>query len=192
MLTAEHGMGSFSIQASSPFPIRSYVSDVETLSGAAQEVFSICTERAFLIWNSLYIPIDYKYDLGHFLQVIMDMLEHLALDSGEREIVWFSDTFFSRWNIAWNRSEDSLSIDAVWETVPGGLKPMLATQGTLNLSLGEFIAEWKRPMQIVFSAVTEAGYTPTQIPELERLEAILSRIASEGVLYSKSSKEAWS
>jgi hypothetical protein len=172
----------FLIQASNPRPLRAHDPDDESLSDAIQTVFPLDSEWAFLVWNGVYVPLSYKYDLSLMVDDIVWMLEEMLLrTTGNRVINWPSNTFSATWEMTWN--EGVVKVSARWDCVLGGVEALLRGRPTISVRKSEFIAEWKTPLMIVEQTLRLAGYATDQVPSLMRLSAIIAKLPEKGVLY---------
>jgi hypothetical protein len=155
--------------------------DDETIFGAIQQVFPMNTEDAVMSWNRILIKISYKYDLSQVIYDVLDLLEWvIAGHDGRRLVQWGSSTFFGVWNLS--RRGDELEITAEWQVVVGDLEKELNARPTVVMSASAFLREWKRPLEIVMSALVGAGYTE-KLGGFGRLRDLVARIDAPGVLY---------
>ena len=173
----------FWIQASCPKYTKSFDSDDESLSDAIQTVFPMLTEKAFLIWKAIYIPLCYKYDISIMANDILDMLENLINKStGDMSIHWASDTFANVWMLEWNN--DYLEIEAQWNSVIGGTEQILSTKGSIKIPKQRFIAEWGGILNNVIIGLKQSGYTEDKLCGMSKLIEIFNKVEGKGVLYS--------
>lgn len=173
----------FRIQASCPRWQGSVDPGATTIDEAVESVFSLNTEDAFIVWQHVYIPLGYKYDVGTILPDILQMIrELLAAESGEWQVSWPSNTFGTRWHFKWAR--DHLVVTASeWWSIVGDTEELLRKRSVVEIGKEEFVSEWKALLERVHSALTGAGYTSEMIPEIEQLAATIGRIEAPGVLY---------
>jgi hypothetical protein len=173
---------SFIIQASCPRASRVHDPGDETLSDALQTVFASDTESALIGWNWVYVPLGYKYDFSIIINDVLDMIEKLDNSpNGQHRVHWPSSTFSAIWHMQWRSGK--LNVHAEWHCVLGGTESMLASKPDIDIASEDFIAEWRRPLQLAERALTDAGYSVAQIAGLARLRAVLAKIARDGVLY---------
>jgi len=175
----------FAIQASRPRSILVREPTDETLSDAIQTVFPLLTEWAILVWNGIFVPLGYKYDVSllvpDLLVLLDDMCEHF---SGSQVIEWPTNTFASRWSIHWDAGH--VKVDADWRSVIGCTEPLLTSRNTIELPKDAFVAEWKELLMVVHTALVQAGYDAATIQGLESLIATIERIGGTGMLYKES------
>jgi hypothetical protein len=172
----------FIIQASRPRMLRANDPDDDTLSDAIQTIFPMDTERAILVWNHVYVPLGYKYDVSlmadDIVQICDDILSNM---DGTRLIHWPSNTFAAVWKVVW--TSGVVSVEAQWNRVVGGTESILAGRPSISIPTQDFLAEWKGPLDVVCAALKIAGYTPEQITELHRLKNVVARLPRYGQLY---------
>jgi hypothetical protein len=172
-------MTSFFIQAGSPRATRTCDPNDESLPEAIETLFLMDTEYAFIAWNTIYIPLSYKYDLGLMVDDILGIIEGIQASSrGSQVVDWPSNTFAAKWNLQWN--DGVIEIRSNWRCVLGHTEALLNSKPCVELSTEGFVAEWKRPLQAIEHALAGAGY---EIPALGRLRRVLSKCPHEGRLY---------
>ena len=172
----------FVIQASHPRAIAERSADDASLSDALQTVFPLYNEAAILVWNGVYVPLDYKYDLSVMIQDLLDLLSSiLESPSGAKVVDWPSNTFAARWRVEWSGS--MVSVRADWRTVVGGTEALLQARPEVSLSTSEFTSEWKMVLENAERALVGAGYQAEDLPELLRLRAVLAMIPEYGRCY---------
>lgn len=172
----------FLIQAGRPATIASMDPGDETIFDAIETVFPMNTEDAVMSWNRILIKISYKYDLGQVIYDVLDLLEWvIAGHEGKTLVQWGSSTFFGVWNLI--RRRDELEITAEWQTVVGNLEKELNARPIVVMTASAFLREWKRPLEIVMSALVGAGYTE-KLGGFARLRDLVAKIDAPGVLYA--------
>ncbi|WP_241433176.1 hypothetical protein [Listeria cornellensis] len=106
----------FFIQANTPRKTGAFEDDDYDLSTAIETIFPMLTEDAILIWNHIYVPLSYKYDISCMMDDIIKMINSIrSSSSGELQIRWPSNTFACTWDIVWEN--DVITVVAFWETV---------------------------------------------------------------------------
>jgi len=94
----------FAIQASNPRFLAHFDAGDASLSDAIQTVFPLEAEYALIVWNWVYIPITYKYDLSLMTEDIIGLIELMMSErSGNQTIQWPSSTFAATWSVALHR-----------------------------------------------------------------------------------------
>jgi hypothetical protein len=172
----------FVIQASNPRALRACDSGDQSLSDAIQTIFPLDTEWAFLAWNQVFVPLGYKYDVSMMVEDIILLLEQMLSDEqGARTIHWPSNTFSAVWDVAWK--DDAMTVSAKWDCVVGGVEPLLSSRPSVSVPKAEFLAEWKSLLATTERAISSAGYTGDQIPDLIRLRNVIGKLPGHGALY---------
>jgi hypothetical protein len=172
----------FAVQASNPRSLAAFNADDQSLSDAIQTVFPLEAEYALIVWNWVYIPLSYRYDISMMVEDLIDLVELMLSDeNGRRIIQWPSNTFASTWNVEW--SNGTTTVNAEWSCVLGETESVLATKPTILLRTADFIGEWKRLLEIIVGALAAAGYTPEHLVGMRRLNDLVSRISHYGILY---------
>lgn len=172
----------FAIQASNPEFCAEFHEADESLSDFIESLFPLHTEFALLIWNGMFVPLSYKYDISIIIEDILEMLECImSSQTGNLEVTWPSNTFCSHWKLEW--SDDSVSIVTVWTSVIGQTEEKLNNVPEVRLGKAQFIAEWAEILSVVYIGIKTA-FASRNMPELTRLENILSQNKLRGILYS--------
>jgi hypothetical protein len=172
----------FFIQTGNPRTEPSWEADDASLSDAIQSVFPLRTEDLVLVWNGIYVPLGYKYDVSFMVDDVIDLAaEMMAERTGGKEIHWPSNTFAAVWDVRWDAGH--VSVAAKWTRVVGGTEMLLAASGSIRLPVTEFLGEWKRPLEVVSDAMHRAGYSASQIPRLAVLDDVVRRLPQTGQLY---------
>jgi hypothetical protein len=173
---------SFIIQASSPKYTDIFDIQDENLSQAIETIFPLLTENLFIIWNTIHVPLSYKYDISIMLGDILNMIEYISSRiSGDLSISWASDTFRCTWNIKWKEQE--LIINPQWENVVGNIEKVLSQSRNVLTTKKEFLAEWKKVINNDIIGLEQCGYKTHLSQEIERLNSTYNLIEEFGVLY---------
>lgn len=172
----------FAVQASNPRFVSTFDADAQSLSDAIQTVFPLETEYAIVVWNWVYVPLTYKYDISMMAEDLVNLIDlMLSNECGKQTIHWPSNTFAATWRVEWSNEVATVSAD--WDCVLGETEPILKNRPTIVLQTVEFVAEWKRPLEVVADALTAAGYTPQQLVGMRRLRDLVEKIDHCGTLY---------
>ena len=179
----------FSVQASNPRFSGQYDPEDDSLAYALETCFSIDEEDAFMKWNYVFIPLNYKYDVSYILYDCLRMLEALLGNQhGEHLLDFVEQSFFARWNMSWE--EDNLTIVSQWDSVPGTIEPLLNERNVLEISKTAFINEWRMLLAKVIEALTACGYNESAVSQYKQFEHeygllkdIYSRIDGVGRCY---------
>jgi hypothetical protein len=172
----------FRIQASNPRWLRVFNKEDNNICDAMQTVFPSLTEYAYMVWNGIHIPMDYKYIVSFLVQDAIMILEAVSKEArGSLSNRWPSNDFASTWHMNW--SAESLEIQADWESVLGGTEALLNARPIVRMGKDAFMSEWKQVLGIAFHALIDAGYTNRDLSDLERLRQMYESISEPGVLY---------
>ncbi|MBC2256441.1 hypothetical protein HCB46_13390 [Listeria ivanovii] len=172
----------FLIQANTPRKTGIFESDDYDLSTAIETIFPMLTEDAILVWNHIYVPLSYKYDISCMMEDIIKMINSIRLSlSGELEIRWPSNTFESTWHIKWEAGV--ITVTAFWETVVGDTVDLLNAKNKLTMETGKFMNEWKLLMSNVLEALLFSGYNANELCGMNKLIDEYNAIKGLGVLY---------
>ncbi len=173
----------FCIQVCNPRLVDTTSADELSLDDAIESIFPLYSENAIMVWNNLFIPLSYKYDLSLMIIDVMNMLNSLILrNEGYLTIHWPSNTFRSNWNLNW--SQDKLRINSEWESVVGNIEDKLNSVASLELDKYMFVREWKGLLNMILKSLNESGYTESKISEIAKLQEIVKKIDGSGLLYS--------
>ncbi|EAC8515263.1 hypothetical protein F0040_14890 [Listeria monocytogenes] len=172
----------FFIQANTPQKTGVFESDDYDLSTAIETIFPMLTEDAILVWNHIYVPLSYKYDISCMMEDIIKMLNSIRLlFSGELEIRWPSNTFESKGHIKW--ADGVITVTSFWQTVVGDTVDLLNSKNKFTMETEKFMNEWKRLMGNVLEALLFSGYNPNELSGMDKLIDEYEVIKKSGVLY---------
>lgn len=175
----------FCIQASNPRileTLETYDESDNTLSAAIENSYPMRTEDAIMVWNDIYIPLSYKYDISYMMDDIIDLLKMLRENlNGELKIDWLPDTFRSDWLIKWENNE--INIETNWGNTVSDLTNMLNIKSTITMGKSCFINEWKQLLCNVINALKKSYDKVGTIPKIKELIYEYSMIGNGGILY---------
>lgn len=172
----------FIIQASAPRALQICNEHDDSLCAALETVFPLYTEDIIMNWNHVYVPISYKYDLSVMMDDVLQIIEALQnTPQGKLVNHWASNTFAATWKMDWN--DGILKVHSEWISVVGETEALLASRPDIQMPSEDFVAEWMRPLHIAEHALSDAGYTVSQLPGLARLRTVRQLRVREGVLY---------
>ncbi len=175
----------FFIQVSNPkyLPITND-DDIESLSDAIEDSFPLDTEDAFLVWNHIYVPLSYKYDISYMIEDIVKMLKGIIEDeNGSVKICWLPDTFRCDWEIEWNAGE--INILSHWDCTVGDLEGLLNNNNSIKMPVEHFVNEWKQLLELIVVVLKHNDYSETKLDGLGELISVYERINGVGVLYKE-------
>jgi hypothetical protein len=168
----------FLVQASDPRPSKLVSPDDSSLGEAIETIFPLCTDFALIVWNDVYVPLTYKYDISIIINDIIAMLGSVAArDEGSITVFWPSNTFRTRWILTWSGTD--LAITTTWESVIGGTESMLNKVPSVNLNKNTFLLEWKPLLYKIKESILIASGTVDIKYMLAGLDSILSKLPTE-------------
>ena len=143
----------FIIQLSNPTIESEVPTAVSDFSEAIEALFISNTEDAILIWDNIPIRLNYKYDISVIVDDLVPLLEQLSSNSeqGNHVIYFASSSFSTEWSLEWVNS--LLKINSRWYTIVGNYEELLNEHGTIELTINEFLGEWKPLLQKLFNLV---------------------------------------
>jgi hypothetical protein len=172
----------FAVQASNPRSLAICDHNDESLSDAIQTIFPLEAEYALIAWNWIYIPLSYKYDVSMMAEDLVELIElMLSHERGNRTIQWPSNTFAATWKVEWGNKMTMVNTE--WSCVLGETEAALSARPTILLGTDDFIAEWRRLLQVVAAALEAAGYTPERLVGMRHLQELLGKLGCDGILY---------
>jgi hypothetical protein len=172
----------FWIQAGTPRSSGRHDPAASGLDEVIETVFPLETEDALIVWKATPVPLSYKYDLSVMMEDLLDLLDSLLGESsGEYSLTWPSNTFRAEWKVRWE--DQRLTIEADWQSVVGGTEQVLNAAGRLDVSVKQFVAEWKRPLELIEDAIRSCGYSVDVLPDIERIQRVVRKIPGSGYLY---------
>ncbi|WP_237228419.1 hypothetical protein [Rubinisphaera sp. JC750] len=169
----------FAIQVSNPSSVGG-IEDDESIGEALETIFSLNTESAFVIWNHLYVPLNYKCDVSLILEDVVFLVETVsASQNGNTTIHWPSSTFRARWEVSWK--EDNVVVEARWESVIGDIESLLNQHPSISVPKSAFLSEWGELIKTCLNHLRIRNTSSSL--DLTRLESVLSLVSERGTLY---------
>lgn len=177
----------FRIQASNPRNNATHIESDCKLSEAIETIFPMMTEDAFIIWKAIHIPLSYKYDISYMIDDVLSMLKMIRNnpEGARMSIHWPSNTFSCIWDISWDDS--MLQISSKWNSVVGGVTPLLNSESELKAKKKGFVAEWKSILRVLIENLESCGYSNGNLADMNRLYIEYEGIPDYGVLYTQKS-----
>jgi hypothetical protein len=176
----------YRIQASQPKNNVDICAEDEKLSEAIETIFPMMTEEALIIWNTIYIPLNYKYDVSCMIEDILCMLKAIRENPnhGVLRISWPSNSFACDWKLVWDQG--ILIISSVWRTVLGHTENLLNKANKIKVNLLEFLYEWKMLLEVLIYNLEQSGYNQDNLKDMNELYNGFNHIEKYGLLYLSS------
>lgn len=172
----------FYIQASNPQNNGNFDEDDCKLMEAAETVFPMETEAAIMVWNYIYIPLSYKYDISYMIGDMIELIKEVAnKKEGVKKLHWLPDTFASLWEVRWK--EDTIEVNTTWSCVIGEIVNSLNRNSQITMNKWDFINEWKAVLCNVKDALLDCGYNETNLEDMYKIQEVLSLFTGDGRLY---------
>jgi hypothetical protein len=134
-----------------------------TLGEALQSIYSI-GDDAYLTIDSTQFRIGLKYDLGLMIDDLVPLVRSVQeKPAGHFRIDWASSSFPFEWSLDWTSEVVDLRSRRRAE---GGSGP---TEFRARIPRADFLAQWGLLLRSVLSALTRAGYSESQISNLDQL-----------------------
>lgn len=121
----------FKIQINNPKSIYQAIDYEISIEEAIENIFPLENDYAIMIWNNIFIPLTYKYDISCMILDFIRIVNYID-DSNEitLEIFWASNTFSSIWIL--RKEQNVIQISSQWTTVIGGVESLL-NSNNLNI-----------------------------------------------------------
>lgn len=150
----------FEIQLSNP---KFSFDDIEisndiNLEELIQEIFPLDTEYAFIIWNNIFIPLSYKYDVSLMVLDFIKIRNFIKDNTSKSlDIHWASNTFRSEWHIMITEEADYeyIVINAKWYQTHGRLENLLNDYNSIKIGLNIFGEELEKIINFVENIVKQ-------------------------------------
>ncbi len=160
----------FKIQISNPATIKDRNRDNCGIEAAIQSIFPLDNEYCFIIWDHIFIPLNYKYDISIMIKDILRIINFIKKEEEQLQIHWASNTFFSLWKM--ECTLHSVIIESTWKYVLGELTDLLKKKTVLEVDKQEFLKEWTTLALFVKNKLEEAGYNSTNLEDFDELENV--------------------
>lgn len=168
---------SFDIQVSNPIGSKKRDPIDTELYEAIESSFLLESEKAFMVWCGIYIPLCYKYTISYILDDILLILHTLMKQSnGTLKNTFSSDDFHVIWNISWHGN--SLEIKANWYNTLGFTEELLNRVNTLKINKKDFICAWKSLLKLIIGELEKNGYNENNINNFNILKKTYLDIVS--------------
>lgn len=154
----------FKIQISNP-EILCIIDDNDTnIEEAIQTIFPLETEYAFLIWNHIFIPLSYKYDISLMIKDFTLIYKFLKDEKKEyMQLHWVSNTFASLWELT--KKGDFIEIKTSWNSVIGKLESLLNAHSAMRIESTLFAKEIQNIIAFIKASLESVGYSSENLDD---------------------------
>lgn len=175
----------FFIQVSNPVWLSgTYSAGNVSLADAVEDMFPLETEDAFLVWNHIYVPLSYKYDIAYMIDDVVKLLKMIRENAvGSMNVHWLPDTFRCDWEIEWH--DEEIAILSHWDCTVGNLENLLNSKAEVRMPIDSFLCEWKKLLGILIDGLKCNGYEDKELKGMEELVFVYEKINDVGALYRK-------
>lgn len=162
----------FKLQLGNPIILQVVGDEISNLENAIESIFPLETEYLILIWNYIFIPLSYKYDLS---LMVLDLIEVLCFlerkGDEELDLHWASNTFACVWKL--KKMDTSVSIKTTCENVRGGVKTLLDNCNEVSIGSSELKTEIKKLLLFLKQSLEKSGINISKIDDYMKLECSL-------------------
>jgi hypothetical protein len=153
------------------------------------KLFSPNTEFAFLLWHNIPIRFHYNYELYANFDNLLIWLEKLAFEKkGQYDFVLSTDVFLTTIQSNWDNGKLIIRSDWSAKRSHSNLAEILNKKGPINISVLDFLREWKIILYQILNSIKKTGVIITEPEEkekIQRLNRIVNEIQGQGILYTK-------
>jgi len=161
------------IQISNPVLLQMTDEESMNLEDAIESIFPLDTEYLILIWNNIFIPLSYKYDISLMVLDFIKILHFLKDNEIDKlEIHWASNTFASIWKM--EKINDSVNIKSEWKTVNGGTQDKLNKLNENKILVNDFAEEIKKLLAFLKSSIEKSGINCDLVEDFATLENVIT------------------
>ncbi|MDH6310483.1 hypothetical protein M2451_004011 [Dysgonomonas sp. PFB1-18] len=136
--------------------------DDASIEEALESIFLRNTEYAVLIWENLFIPLSYKYDISIMAKDFIKILEFIEGTDSKIEIHWASNTFSSIWYLT-KLQNGELEIKSLWVCVLGELRELLTKKSNICVTQIAFSKELRKMLFFLKDCLDKCGYTANEL-----------------------------
>ncbi len=159
------------IQISNPNLLNLKNDNDSNIEEAIETIFPSDTEYALLIWDNIFIPLSYKYDISKMISDFI-LLEKFILSKEKYiDIYWASNTFSSIWKL--ERNQNMINIQSKWNCVLGGLTDLLNCKSEITIDSNQLRIELLSMLNFLKLCLDKCDYS-SELNDYEDLEFICS------------------
>jgi hypothetical protein len=157
------------IQISNPRLLGIKDDNDSNIEDAIETIFPSNTEYAFLIWNNIFIPLSYKYDISKMINDFIFLEKFIDSNEEEINIYWASNTFSSIWKL--QKKQNMIKIQSKWNCVLGSLIDLLNTKSEIVVDSKQLNMELYKMLKFIKLSLDKCNYNNKLIDyfELENL-----------------------
>ncbi len=162
----------FKIQISNP-EILGIIDENDTnIEEAIQTIYPVETEYAFMIWNHIFIPLSYKYDISLMIKDFILIYQFLRSEKEKTwQLHWASNTFASYWELI--KDGDYIQIKTIWNTVIGKLESVLNSNSEMTIKSALLAQEIQIIIVFIKKSLESVGYNSENLEDFYLLKECL-------------------
>lgn len=175
----------FWIQVSNPTFLHCPAQVATDVADAIETIFPMKTERGFIVWNHVYIPFSYKYDLSVMIDDILFMIFKLKeTNQGSYKFCFGSNTFNAEWDLSWK--DTNLYLSSQWNSLGGRIINMASSDCKhLESQIDVFINEYKKLIDFIVYCIQRSAITIKDTDNYQFLISTSQSIKNYGYLYQE-------
>lgn len=113
-----------------------------------ENIFPLSDDCFYIKWNSIDIPLSYKYDLSIIFEDLLYIFEFLKSQDNILQISFPSNTFDVAWDI--KKDTDYINISSQWNVVLSHNEKVLNENSVLNIPLYLFKNELSKLLRFIY------------------------------------------
>jgi hypothetical protein len=163
----------FKVQISNPEILTIVDKNDKSIEEAIQTIFPLETEYGFVIWNHIFIPVSYKYDISFMIKDFILLCKFIE-DENEKtfQLHWVSNTFASQWELV--KKGDSIQIKTVWSNVIGRLEGLLNSNSEITIKSILLAQEIQSMIVFIKKSLESVGYNSKNLDDFYLLEGCIN------------------
>lgn len=159
----------FKVQLCNP-EILTIIDENDTgIEEAIETIFPLETEYGFIMWNNIFIPVSYKYDISFMIKDFVRLYQFVKSENEKTLLLhWASNTFASQWELV--KKGDSTQIKTFWTTVIGGIEDLLNSKSEITIDSALFAQEIQSMIIFIKKSLESVGYNSHNLEDFYLLE----------------------
>jgi hypothetical protein len=135
-------------------------------------LFPLENEYLFLIWNNIFIPLSYKYDISVILDDFIEIVNFLDQKNVvKQEIHWPSNTFSAKWIL--EKDDNKINITSEWFHTLGNLTTLLNSVNYMSIDQDTFRHEILKLLIFIKNTIQNNTSNQIKIINYASLEKIV-------------------